>query len=325
MKVLILHPPEDCDKKILSRHLLPEVEVYFGPEIPQPAEYQLLVAGRPTYEHLSASPVLHTLVIPWAGLPEETRRLMSDFPHLVVHNLHHNAALTSEMALALLLAAAKFVIPFDRSLRQGDWRPRYRPNPSLMMAGRSALVVGYGQIGQRVGTALHSLGVRVLAIRRHPTKLIQPGVPGEIHGPDALIGLLSEVHILVLTLPLTAETKGLIGPNELAALPAGAVLVNVGRGALVEQKSLYQALVDGQLAAAGLDVWYNYPDDEAARENTPPADCPFHKLENVVLSPHRAGHAAETETLRMAHLAKTLNAAASGKPLPNPVNLALGY
>ncbi|MFN2168962.1 MAG: hydroxyacid dehydrogenase, partial [Anaerolineae bacterium] len=77
--------------------------------------------------------------------------------------------------------------------------------------------------------------------------------------------------------------------------------------------------------AAGLDVWYRYPEDKAARSNTPPAAYPFHELDNVVMSPHRAGHTAEAETLHLEHLARLLNAAARGEPLPNPVDLEAGY
>ena len=325
MKVFILHPPEERARQTLLEHLDPQVELCYGPELPQPADYQVLVAGRPERRHLEASPALHTLVIPWAGLPEVTRNLLADFPHLAVHNLHHNAVLTAELALALLLAAAKFVIPFDRSLRLGDWRPRYRPNPSLMLSGKTALIIGYGHIGRRIGAALHALAVRVLAVRRHPGKDLAPGAPAEVYAPSALASLLPQAHFLVLSVPLTPETRHLIGPAELALLPERAVLVNVGRGELVDQPALYQALAGGRLAAAGLDVWYNYPEDQVARAHTLPADYPFHELENVVLSPHRAGHAAETESLRMTHLAETLNAAALGRPLPNPVDLELGY
>jgi phosphoglycerate dehydrogenase-like enzyme len=88
---------------------------------------------------------------------------------------------------------------------------------------------------------------------------------------------------------------------------------------------LYLALRDGRLQGAGLDVWYNYPPDEAARINTPPADYPFSELENVVMSPHRAGGTLETGRLRMTHLAKLLNMAARGEPIPNCLDLERGY
>jgi phosphoglycerate dehydrogenase-like enzyme len=127
------------------------------------------------------------------------------------------------------------------------------------------------------------------------------------------------------TLPLTDQTRGLIGEKEISLLPDHAILVNIGRGPVVDQGALYHALKDGKLHSAGIDVWYNYPPDEDARANTPPADYPFHELDNIVMSPHRGGGAAEVEVLRMTHLAELLNAVARGGPVPNKVDLEAGY
>jgi phosphoglycerate dehydrogenase-like enzyme len=102
-------------------------------------------------------------------------------------------------------------------------------------------------------------------------------------------------------------------------------LVNVGRGPIVDEAALYQALREGTLHSAGLDVWYNYPTDKAARSHTPPSAYPFHELDNVVMSPHRAGGADETDMLRMMHLAALFNAAARGDEMPNRVDLQAGY
>jgi phosphoglycerate dehydrogenase-like enzyme len=150
-------------------------------------------------------------------------------------------------------------------------------------------------------------------------------LPDEIHPPQALHRLLPCANALFICLPLTPATTGLIGAKELALLPPHAVLVNVARGPIVDEAALYHALRDGALHAAGLDVWYNYPPDEAARAHTPPSDYPFHELDNVVMSPHRAGGSTETELQRMAHLARLLNAAARGEEMPNRVDLQAGY
>nr|MBC8366021.1 hydroxyacid dehydrogenase [bacterium] len=106
-----------------------------GDEVPDPADYEILVAGRPTETLLDASPSLRGLIIPYAGLPTETRRMLRERPQIAVHNLHHNSGPASELALALLLAAAKRVVPLDRRLRKGDWRPRYQGHPVLLLEG----------------------------------------------------------------------------------------------------------------------------------------------------------------------------------------------
>jgi phosphoglycerate dehydrogenase-like enzyme len=164
----------------------------------------------------------------------------------------------------------------------------------------------------------------VLATRRHVS---QPSdeFAQEIHPGSALHDLLPRAHALIIGLPHTPETDGLIGARELGMLQRPSLLVNIGRGPIVQQQALYEALRDGTLHAAGLDVWYNYPTDKASRTNTPPADFPFHELDNIVISPHRGGMTSETEQLRMAHTAVLLNAAARSESMPNRVNLQLGY
>jgi len=306
--------------RYLRAALDPGVVLTYGPDVRAGSE--VLVAGRPQREHLTASDRLRAVIIPFAGPPAPTLTLMRDFPHLTLHNLHHNAAPTAEMAVTLLLAAAKQIVPADSALRQGDWSARHTPNQTLL-DGKTALILGYGAIGQRVGLVCRALGMRVLAIRRTP----EPDDVAEVHGADRLRDLLADAHALIICLPATAATEGLIGAAELDRLPDGAILVNVGRAAIVDQRALYEALRSGQLFAAGLDVWYRYPAEIEARSSTLPADEPFHTLPNVVLSPHRAGGLGvrEVEMARMAALAAALNAASRGEPIPNRVDLAAGY
>jgi phosphoglycerate dehydrogenase-like enzyme len=250
---------------------------------------------------------------------------MADYPHIPVHNLHHNADPVAEMALMLLLAAAKFTVLFDRSLRRHDWSLRYkRPSPSTLLAGKTALILGYGAIGQRIARLCRALGMDVLATRRRASQASDEFAQ-EIHPATALHDLLPRAHVLIISLPHTPETDGLIGLDELRALQRPSLLVNIGRGPIVQQQALYEALRDGTLHAAGLDVWYNYPTEISTRSRTPPADFPFHELDNIVFSPHRGGMTSETERLRMAHTAALLNTAARGKPMPNRVDLQRGY
>jgi phosphoglycerate dehydrogenase-like enzyme len=320
--VHLARPPEPAALTRLQDSLRPGIRLTLGPDLPVPAEYHILVDGRPAREHLLASPNLRALIVPWAGLPEATRDLMQEFPHVPVHNLHHNARPVAEMAITLMLAAAKTIVPADRALRAQDWRPRYRHAPSLLLAGKTALILGYGAVGRIVADLCRALGMTVIATRRGGGP---PEGPDEVRPAAEMGDLLPRADVLFICLPLTPQTEGLIGAAELALLPPGAVLVNVGRGRIVNEAALYRALRDGRLLAAGLDTWYNYPADPEARASTPPSTFPFHELDNVVMSPHRAGHSDQTENLRMIHLARLLNAAAAGEPMPNRVDLAAGY
>jgi phosphoglycerate dehydrogenase-like enzyme/ASC-1-like (ASCH) protein len=325
LNVHLLYDYGQQEMDLLRSQLQPGITLTVGKEIADESDYHVLVGGRPDRRQLAASPILHTLIVPWVGIPLETSELLAEYPHIAVHNLHHNAAPTAELAIALLFAATKFIIPYDRTLRQNDWSMRYhKQTPARLLDGKTALVLGYGAIGKRVAQACRALGMSVLAVKRKPAQASDE-VANEIHPAQDLHALLPRADALLICLPLTAQTEDLIGEKELAMLPANSVLVNVSRGPIVNETALYNALRDGQLHAAGIDVWYNYPSNKESRSNTAPASVPFHELDNVVMSPHRGGHTAESGRLRMPHLANLLNNANEGKPLPNKVDLKSGY
>lgn len=325
LHVHLLQTPQAEDLQRLQPQLDPAVILTTGSDLPDPAEFHVLISGSAKREHLAASPQLHTVIVPWAGIPVALRDLLRvEFPQLALYNLHHNAPPVAELAMALLLAAAKRIVPLDQALRRDDWTPRYEPSRAMLLEGKTALVLGYGAIGRLVARACRGLGMQVLATRRSP-QTASDEYAHEIHSSAALPDLLPRVHALIICLPLTPETEGLLGEKELRLLPAGAVLVNIGRGPIVQEQALYEALRDGHLGAAGLDVWYNYPQDEESRSQTPPSNYPFHELDNVVLSPHRGGSTMETGRLRMAALAELLNALARGEEPANRVDLQRGY
>ncbi|MCW5857919.1 MAG: hypothetical protein KIS63_06505 [Caldilineales bacterium] len=199
------------------------------------------------------------------------------------------------------------------------------PPPIAILAGRTALILGYGAIGRRLAAALAALDVRVLATRRGAETVTDDGVAA-IHPPGHLHTLLPQADILAIALPQTAETTGLIGAAELALLPPGALFVNVGRGPIVDEAALYQALRSGRLLAAGIDVWWRYPDDHASRSHTPPSAFPFHELERRPQPPSRRhGRGRGDRDPALHRLAGLLNAAARGEAIPNRIDLGRGY
>lgn len=327
LSVLIPNKLSEYAHAVLTASVAPTVDLRVGDEKSDLAAVHVLVSGRPSREQMEAARQLEHVIIPFAGLPTESRTLLRDFPRVSVHNLHHNADATAELAMTLLLAAAKFIVPMDRAMRAHDWTPRYEPSRCLGLAGRTALVLGYGSIGQRVARMCRGFDMQVLATKRTGAAIDQSPGGIKVHPPHDLPSLLPQADALLICLPLTDETEGLLGRKALALMPQGSVLVNIGRAAIVNQKALYDALHTGHLRAAGLDVWYNYPKEEADRTHTPPADHPFHKLDNVVMTPHRGGalEPSETERLRMQALAELLNAAARGESMPNQVDLTRGY
>lgn len=311
----LLHTPQAAHLAHLESHLAPDVRVTTGETVP--ADVQVLVAGRLRREHIPES--LRALLIPFAGIPAATADLMRDYPQVSIHNLHHNAPMTAEMAVGLLLAAARGIVKADKVLRNHDWSVRYEDNSAITLDGKTALILGYGAIGQRIGQICTALGMHVLGIRRTPTPDTYP--------LSALDDLLPQADVLLVCVPGTPETTGMIGAREIALLPQNAIVVNVGRGAVIDQHALYDALREGRLHSAGLDVWYNYPPDTESRRHTPPADVPFHELQNVVMSPHRAGGGGlhEVELRRMEAIAASVNALSRGEAMPHRLYLKRGY
>jgi len=322
----ISNPPSENLLDLLRSLLVKRFVISCGKTITHPERVQYLVSGRPHSDEISGCPNLKAVIIPFAGIPSSTQALMKTYPHIAVHNLHHNAVPVAENTLALLLAACKHIIPPHNALRNNDWRPRYSPNPAMLLQGKTALLLGYGEIGSRLAKMLYALDMNILAIR-NSLRSPERDRFAMVYPTHALHQVLPQASVLISTLPLTDQTNGMIADKEFSLLPHGAVVVNVGRGEVIDQHAFYQALKSGQLGAAAIDVWYNYPEDEASRVKTNPADLPFSGLENVVLSPHRAGglNSQDTERLRMEHLADLLNHAARGEPLPNRVDLMRGY
>lgn len=309
----------------LVARLADGIELRYGDEVPDEANFDILIAAFPSRKLLEASPNLRALIIPFAGPPRPTQELLREFPHIAVHNTPYNAVPTAETALALMLASAKFIVKGDHDLRLNDWSLRYSERPQLVLQGRTVLILGYGRIGRHLAPVCKALGMNVLGVKRTLRLEDREDEVATVHEVGELHALLPRAQVLLITLPETPETVGLIGEKELALLPKDAVLVNVGRGAVVEEEVLYNALVEGKLAAAGLDVWYTYPRTENERTNTAPSQYPFHELENVVMSPHRAGWLGVEDESRMIALAEMLNRVAGGGGLPNRVDVTLGY
>jgi phosphoglycerate dehydrogenase-like enzyme len=304
--------------------LLPGILLSIGADS-VPSDAEILVDGFPRAAEIAGKSRLRSVIVPWAGIPSETLQTLRAIPKLSLHNLPYNIAPTAETALALLLSAAKSVPYFDKALRKGIWTPTPAPG-SVMLEQRTAVILGYGAVGQRVAAGCRSLRMTVIGIRRtEGVQIIDNHT--EVHGVSALPKVLPIADALVVCVPETAETVGLIGPGELNLLPPHAVLVNVARGPVVDEEALFKCLEARRIFAAGLDVWYRYPTDEQ-RHNArpcPPSRFPFHDLDNVVISPHRAGWSEETEHARVSLLIEVLNTAKRGHELPYRIDLDRGY
>ncbi|MEO7913225.1 MAG: D-2-hydroxyacid dehydrogenase [Roseiflexaceae bacterium] len=219
----------------------------------------------------------------------------------------------SEQILAYLLAFARGLPAAVRAQDRHTWQPAKR-DQLFELAGKTMLLVGVGAIGERTAVIAAALGMRVLGIRRNPAGDI-PGVEA-IYGSDQLHDLLPEADFVVLTVPLSHATQGMIGERELRVMKPTSYVINIGRGGTIQQPALIQALREGWIAGAGLDVFDQEP---------LPATSPLWELENVIMTAHYAGLTPVYNQRALAILLDNLKRYRAGEPLKNVVDKAAGY
>jgi phosphoglycerate dehydrogenase-like enzyme len=187
-------------------------------------------------------------------------------------------------------------------------------NVRTLHGGRMG-IVGLGAIGSEVVQIAAPFGFVITAIRRRPREPRPSGVDA-VWAPDRLLDLLSQSDVVVLAVPHTPETKRLIGRRELDRVKRGALLVNVARGKLVDDEAVIEALRDGRLGGAALDVFSEEP---------LPASSPYWDLPNVIITPHTSGAMQDHWTPLVALFSENLRRFEAGAPLLNVVDKDAGY
>jgi phosphoglycerate dehydrogenase-like enzyme len=216
----------------------------------------------------------------------------------------------AEFVLAALLFFAKDLPRLVRSQDAAVWDPYDMER----LEGRTVGIVGYGDIGRAVAARLRPFGARVLALRRRPDQ--KDPLVNEVLPRERLGELLARSDDVVVAAPLTPETRGLLGREALAAMKPTAVLVNVGRGPVVDEAALVAALEERRIRGAALDVFETEP--------LPPGH-PLWRLPNVLLSPHCADHVPGWMETAMRLFLRNLDLFRRGEPLLNVVDKARGY
>jgi phosphoglycerate dehydrogenase-like enzyme len=218
-----------------------------------------------------------------------------------------------EFALAAILYFAKDFRRMIRNQIAGVWEPF----EVLHISGKTVGIVGYGDIGRAVAARVRPLGMDVVAIKRHvPAQNTSDPLVTQIYPPEDRVAVLSRCDYIVVASPLNAETRGLIGAAEFAAMKPDAVIINVGRGPVIEESSMIKALSENRIKGAALDVF----DEEPL-----PKGHPFYKMENVLLCPHCADHTPDWLENAMRFFVDQFNRFRKGEALLNVVDKKLGY
>lgn len=215
----------------------------------------------------------------------------------------------AEYVVMALLAGIKNFPALVRAQDRREWLDS--PPAFGQLAGKRALIYGFGRLGRAIGDRLRPFGVSVVGVRRHAA-----GDEVGVLSPQQWEARLPETDLLVLSVPLTGLTRSLLGPAQFAALPSGAWVVNVARGALIDHDALVGALKSGHLGGAYLDVTMPEP---------LPSSSELWSLPNVIVTPHSSWATATFDADGAGMFAENLDRYARGAPLQNVVDLDEGY
>jgi len=279
MKVLLAYCEQDSLK--LAKQYLPNVDIKCindaDSEYIEQANALIILQWKPVKNIISKMKNLKLIQTLSAGVD-----------HIPIEQIPKNATLCSnsgsnawavaELAFTLILAALKRSCYRDRAMREGKF-------PQLLegrlLKGKKVGIVGFGHIGQALAKMLMPFNVKIYAINRSGV-YSGPIVIEYIGKLNALDSILPKIDILVLSVPLTEDTKNMINKERLNKMKKNAILVNVARGKLIEEEKIYKFLLKNKNFTAALDTWWHYDDGFMQH-------YPFEKLDNVILSPHCGG------------------------------------
>jgi len=293
----------------------PDAHRHRAPEVPDAAREvlaraEVVLAIDLPYDVATLAPNLRWVQAVGAGTAQLQSAGLAEAGVTLTSNGGSNSIGIAEFVMGRLLQVAKRFRELDVAQSEHRWDSLF----GEQLAGRTLGLIGYGAINQAVATRAAAFGMTVLATRRRPS---DPEPPIErFYGPDDLHAMLGRCDAVVAAAPETPDTIGLVGAAELAAMPPGSVFVNVGRGTLLDEPALIDALQRGHLAAAALDV---------ASVEPLPAGNPLWDVPNLYLSGHCSSSPGalfrNLHELFRANLARYL----AGEPLLNQVDLGRGY
>lgn len=278
------------------------------------------------------SPRLRWVQLPSAGADHLHGTPIWDSDILITSSAGIHAVPMAEHGIAMLLALVRSIPAIIRAQDVAEWDHDLGQRMGELR-GRTVGILGWGKIGNAMAHLAAAFGMRVIGTRHSiavPTGIQRPvqpysdppwlepeDLPPDIVYPAVQIDeVLSQSDVIVSLLPLTGETRHVIGERQFAAMPRGAIFISLGRGAVVDEEALIRALRTGRLAGAGLDVFESEP---------LPRSSPLWRMHNVIVSPHVGGNSDRTAERAAHFFAVNLSRYLEGRPLLNVVDRARGY
>ena len=291
-------------------------------------EVQIIVGWRPTRELMDTAEHLSLFINPGVGVQHliELFQETNSKRDVVLVNGHGNTYFAAQHAVSLLLALMNKVIPHHNWMVDGAWRKGDEDAISIPLRSRNVGLLGYGAVNMKVHKFLSGFDLKFSVLRRTwQGKNNTLFGPVEKYEPADLHLFLSAVDTLIIAVPQTALTEGLLKEKELRMLGPKGLLVNVARGSVIDEADLFKVLENRKIAGAAIDVWYDYHPTSDKNGHRYPYSQPFHQLDNIVLSPHRAASPFK-DLKRWDEVIENISRFSQGnKELLNVVDLVLEY
>jgi phosphoglycerate dehydrogenase-like enzyme len=223
----------------------------------------------------------------------------------------------AEYVIMTMLTLTHRLFHSVQSFRAGSWEASLQGGGTRHgeLLGQTVGIVGYGGIGREVARRAAPFGVRLVAANRSP--IADPGPVEEVYPLAELDRMLPQCDVVVIAAALAPETQGLLDARRIALMRPSALLINIGRGLIVDEEALYAALRDGMLGGAAIDVWWRYP--TPAEPQRRPSRFPFHELPNVLMTPHSSSFTEGTAERRFDGIASNIDRLTGGENLINIV------
>lgn len=300
-KIKLLFPGEQSPDKII--------------ELSKSAD--VIVGWRSSPELLESAKNLKLFINPGTGIKHhlENFRAINRERKLFLVNGHGHAFAVAQHTVAMLLALMNRIVYHHNLMKEGKWETSDDKDISLksiLLRNRKIGLLGYGAINKNVHRFLSGFKNEFHILKRDWNPAIVTSESSVENGESSIVNnefvnlnfefneefkkyepkdlnkFLKSVDILIIAIPLTSNTEGMIGKKELKILGKNSLLVNIARGPIVDEESLYEALKRNEIGGAALDVWYNYKPKKDKKGRSYPFKFPFHDLNNVLMSPHRA-------------------------------------
>jgi len=285
--------------------LLERAEVLFAYHLPSNYKVFAEHANKLKWVHMAA-----------AGVDSSMTDVVTKKNFVISNSRGMHARRVSEYVMGSVIAYSKGFLKAFRFQSKKRWAREEMINSNRTLAGKTLGVLGFGALGQQIARVAQPFGIEVIALRRHPEDHPTPDTVAHVFGPQNLREFIHPCDYLAVCLPLTNETRHLLDRDEFVRLKTSSLLINVSRGAIIDEKALAEALEVGEIGGAVLDVFEDEP---------LPATSPLWTMENVLITPHVAG--AWSTYLRDASqiFARNLRHYLEKRPLENVVDKERGY